>query len=212
MPSHAEHTRKILDKIESGHPVSQRTLAKELGIALGLTNLLVRRIVSKGWVKITSVKPNRISYLITPAGVAEKQRITRAYFSNTVRLYTETRERIRERLHALSTEWPAPVHRNGGAAEKRIVFYGAGEVAEIGYISLQGTDLRLVGIVDDVKRGSFFGLPVSAPEQLGAMRINDESFDFVVVMTFRRAFEVRARLEAEAFPPERVVWLVDESA
>ena len=54
MPSHEQHTRSILTKIEVGKEVSQRSLAKELGIALGLTNSLIRKLVKKGWVKVMS--------------------------------------------------------------------------------------------------------------------------------------------------------------
>jgi len=195
-------TRVILHEIEAGHPVSQRTLSRKLGIALGLTNLLVRRIVKKGWVKVTSVKPNRVTYLITPAGIREKTRITRAYFENTVRLYGETRERIRESLDQLSAGWPRP--EPGTSGDKRIVFYGAGEVAEIGYISLQGTDLHLVGVVDDRPRGDFFGLPVRSPDQLQPRRLCDVPYDRVVVMTFQKADQIRAKLEARGFPRQRV--------
>jgi hypothetical protein len=42
-----------------------------MGIALGLTNLLVRRLVHKGWVRIIRIKLNRVRYLLTPAGIAE---------------------------------------------------------------------------------------------------------------------------------------------
>jgi DNA-binding MarR family transcriptional regulator len=51
-PAHEHHSRRILDAFESDHGVSQRSLAKELGIALGLTNLLVKRLVRKGWVRV----------------------------------------------------------------------------------------------------------------------------------------------------------------
>src|SRR5450759_1891723 len=50
-------SRRILDAVESDHGVLQRSLAKELGIALGLTNLLVRRLVRKGWVPVIRCVP-----------------------------------------------------------------------------------------------------------------------------------------------------------
>ncbi len=71
MPSHDHHTRRILTRIEAGDKISQRSLAKELGIALGLTNLLIRRLVKKGWVKVINVRPNRVRYLITPTGIGD---------------------------------------------------------------------------------------------------------------------------------------------
>ncbi len=202
MGRHDLLTRVILHEIEAGHPVSQRALSRKLGVALGLTNLLVRRIVKKGWVKVTSVKPNRVTYLITPAGIREKTRITRAYFENTVRLYGETRARIRESLDELSASWPRPEPGTNG--DKRIVFYGAGEVAEIGYISLQGTDLRLVGVVDDRPREGFFGLPVRSPDALQAGCLGNVPYDRIVVMTFKKADAILAKLRARGFSSDRV--------
>ena len=205
MPSHDHHTRRILTQIEAEDKISQRSLAKELGIALGLTNLLIRRIVKKGWVKVISVRPNRVRYLITPTGIAEKARITRLYLDNTLHLYTETRDRIRERLTLLSDEWPAePDGLNG---EKRIVFYGAGDVAEIGYICLQGTDLHLVGVVDDRRTKPFFGIPVNSPDSVRATGLNGQQFDRLVVMSFRQADRIRARLESVAMPAAKVFWI-----
>ena len=204
MPSHDHHTRRILTQIEAGRKVSQRSVSKELGIALGLTNSLIRRLVKKGCVKVVNVKPNRVRYLITPAGIAEKARLTRSYLDNTVRLYTETRDRIRERLTTLSNECSDVPGLNGG---KRIVFCGAGDVAEIGYICLQGTDLHLVGVVDDWRTEPFFGMPVNSPDCVRDSWLNGKPFDRLVVMSFRQADRIRARLESVGFPVDKVFWI-----
>ncbi len=198
---HDRYTHQILTTIGQGRPITQRALARELGVALGLTNLLVRRIVKKGWVKVTHVQANRVAYLLTPAGIAEKVHLTRAYFDNTIHLYTETRSRIKDSLQRLSLEWPPEAP---SAGEKRIVFYGAGEVAEIGYVTLQETDLKLVGVVDDRPRQLFFGMPVHRPETLQAGRLNGEVFDRVVVMSFGKAEHICTRLESNSFPSEQV--------
>ena len=205
MTTHDQYTRHILAEIERG-PVTQRGLSKDLGIALGLTNLLIRRVIKKGWVKAVNVKANRVSYLITPSGIAEKGRITRAYFQNTIRLYTETRERIRESLNELSASWPDNGESNG-ERQKRVVFYGAGEVAEIGYITLQGSDLQLVGIVDDRRCQPFFGLPVHPASVLRPGELNGQPFDRLIVTSLRKADQIRARLESLGFPPDLVFWL-----
>jgi DNA-binding MarR family transcriptional regulator len=197
---------RILTEIETGRPVSQRALSRELGVALGLTNLLVRRLVRKGYVKMRRVNSRQVAYLLTPAGLLEKGRITRAYFGNTIRLYTDTREQIYERFCALSREWDDDDRALAGP-EKRIAFFGAGEVAEIGYIVLQRTDLRLVGVVDDAARGPFFGLPVLPSEQLRPGRIGDEAFGRLVMMSIRKAPALERRLATLGFPKERVFWL-----
>jgi hypothetical protein len=202
MTSRDHLTGRLLAEIESKQGVTQRQLSSELQIALGLTNLLVKRVVGKGWVKAVNVKANRLSYLITPAGIAEKTRITRDYFHNTIRLYTETRERVRGRLEELSLSWPA------GDAPKRIVFYGAGEVAEIAFICLQGMDLELVGVVDDrPKKPQFLGMPIHPATSLQGGHLDGAPFGQLVVMSFRRATQIRARIQALNLPLEQVFWL-----
>jgi DNA-binding MarR family transcriptional regulator len=201
--THDEYTRRILLAIEEGRPISQRTLARELGVALGLANLLVRRLVSKGYIKIAGIQRNRVRYLMTPAGVVEKARISREYIANTVRLYTETRDRIGSSLGRLSAEWP----HDGEAAGKPVVFFGAGEVAEIGFVSMQRTDLRLVGVVDDYVRHPFFGLPVRSPSDLTVGALDGERFGRIVVMSFRKAEQLQGRLDELGVPRERTFLL-----
>ncbi len=79
MDAHEQYEHQILNAIDASQSLSQRSLASSLGIALGLTNLLVRRLVRKGWVRVTRIKPNRVGYFLTPAGVAEKTRLSRLY-------------------------------------------------------------------------------------------------------------------------------------
>lgn len=208
---HRNHALKILSQVEAGQRITQRDLAKRLGIALGLTNHLVRRLVQRGWIEMVRIGPKGVSYLLTPAGVAAKTRQTARYLERTVRLYTRTREVIRHRLETLSREWP-PIETGGnGTGEpvvKRIVFYGAGEVAEIAFISLQGTDLRLVGVIDDeTPRPAFFGMPVCPSAALSAGRLDGAPFDRVVVMSFHNARRMRQRLEDRGVPAERIFCL-----
>ena len=68
---------EILTAIGEGRPLSQRVLAQRLGVALGLTNLLLKRLARKGSIKIVEFpkKPaarKRLRYLLTPKGIAEK--------------------------------------------------------------------------------------------------------------------------------------------
>ena len=190
-----------MTQIEGGHHVSQRSLSTSLGIALGLTNLLVRRVVKKGWVRAIRIKPNRVSYLLTPAGIAEKARMSTAYFHYSLQYYGEVRDRVRESLAEISREWPA------GAADKRIVFFGAGEVAEIAYICLQETDLKLVAVVVDSLPHRFFGVPVHLAADMHEGAVGETPFDRVVVTSFDERDRSRGQLDALGVAPERIQWL-----
>lgn len=203
--AHHDYSRRILDEVEATRGVTQRLLARRLGIALGLTNLLIKRLIRKGWVRVIHVKSNRVMYLITPAGIAEKARMTRAYLAQTTRFYAEARDRIRDRFAVLSTEWPAG---NGGPRAKPIAFFGAGEVAEIGYVCLQETDLSLVAVVDDTRVTPFFGLPVRPSSALAnGWDRDDVRFERLVVMSFDEVSGIRERLDRAGVSPQHVFWI-----
>ena len=196
-----EYDRQILQAIASSDRVTQRSLSGELGVALGLTNLLIRRLVGKGYVRMSKMGTRHVRYFMTPAGLEALGRATRASMANTVHLYTETREHIRASLTDLSQRC-APV-ANG---EKRVVFYGAGDVAEIAYVSLQRTDLTLVGVVDDKKRGRFFDLEISDPAMLTCETLSGVPYSQLIVASIRPNVidAIHAHVIDRGIPPDRV--------
>ncbi len=197
--SENEYNRQILQAIASGHRVTQRSLSSEIGVALGLTNLLIRRLVGKGYVKVAGIGTRHIQYLMTAAGWEALALATRQSLENTVRLYSQTREQIRTSLSAVSQRCEPDA-----TGRKRVVFYGAGDVAEIAYVSLQSTDLTLVGVVDDLRTGRFFDVEICGPDRLSADTLNSMPYAHLVVTSVRHADTIRARLDACAVPRNRV--------
>jgi DNA-binding MarR family transcriptional regulator len=70
----------LLQAIEQKDNISQRHLAQEMGVALGLANSSLKRCVKKGGIKITTAPANRYLYYLTPNGFAEKARLTADFF------------------------------------------------------------------------------------------------------------------------------------
>jgi DNA-binding MarR family transcriptional regulator len=204
LSSHDAHTPAILAHIALSDHVSQRSIAKDVGIALGLTNLLLSRLVEKRWVRVVREQPNRVRYLLTRAGVAARDRMERERLNTTVRSYSEVRTRIRESLNALATAWPTSQRP---VLNKRIVFYGTGMLAEIGYVCLHETSLRLVGVVDDQQRSRFFDVPVRTASDLCGRTLDGAEFDCLVVMSFEHLEQAAAALRAANVPARRVHWL-----
>jgi DNA-binding MarR family transcriptional regulator len=197
------YSLRILDVVETDRGVTQRSLARDMGIALGLTNLLIKRLVRKGWMRVTHISPNRVRYLITPAGIVEKSRMSRDYLEASVQFYRQARDRVKQRFLELSTTWPSEGHDGG----KRIVFFGANEVAEIGYVCLVETDLRLVGVVDRERTGRFFDMPIASPDQLTGSALQGQPYDRVVVMSFGDTEPITEQLRQLDIPMSRVFWL-----
>ena len=195
-------THDILAKLEAGQPVSQRSLSRELGIALGLTNLLLRQMTRKGLVRLRRIKPNRVRYLITPAGVAEKARLSHKYLRDSIAFYSEARRRIQESFVAL-------IQAHGdGPRPMRVVFWGAGELAEIGYICLQENAFTLVAVIDDARAGArFFGHSVQPSSSLVGNRVDGEAFDTLVVISLEDESLVTRELSRISADLQRVFWI-----
>jgi len=79
---------KLLKEIEHNPSVTQRGLADRLGISLGKANYVLAGLVDKGLVKARKLKnhPSKIrwQYILTPDGLKEKVRITRAYLKKRI--------------------------------------------------------------------------------------------------------------------------------
>jgi DNA-binding MarR family transcriptional regulator len=145
---------EILIAIGEGQPLTQRDLAQRLGVALGLTNLYVKRLARKGFIKITDFprKPaarKRLRYLLTPKGLTEKSRLTYEHIAYSLGLYRRARQTLRESLSRLPQD-----------GLKRIALYGTGEAAELAYLTLKELGLEPLGVFTKTGGGSFLGFPV----------------------------------------------------
>jgi DNA-binding MarR family transcriptional regulator len=169
----------ILNAIASDERLTQRHLARELGVAVGLANLYVRRLVLKGFIRIINVRPNRLRYLLTTKGIAEKTRLTYTYMSRTFERYREARQALREALRPLAED-----------GYKRLVFYGTGEAAEVAYLCLREVGLDLGAVYEGGKDGQFLGLPIRALEELVP-----RDFDRIVITSFASQEDTEARVQ-----------------
>ena len=190
MERESQRDLEILNTIAQGGPLTQRSLAQKLGIALGLTNLYLKRLARKGYIKVTTIPPNRIRYLLTPKGIVEKTRLTYEYMEYSLQLYRQTRRALRESL--------VPLARAG---HRRVVLYGTGEAAELAYLTLRELGLELTGVADgDGKQGTFLGLPIQAP-----IDVSWESVDLIIVATFTPAEGLIRALTEQGIPREKIV-------
>lgn len=99
---------KLLKLLEANPKLSQRDVARELGISLGKVNYCVKSLVERGWLKATNFKnsKNKVAYMyyLTPRGIEEKAGVTARFLQRKMREYEELRaeiERIREEFTRL---------------------------------------------------------------------------------------------------------------
>lgn len=150
--SEGRHIAGLLAFVEREAHVSQRALASELGVALGLVNTYIKRCVKKGLIKVQQVPSRRYAYYLTPSGFAEKSRLTAEYLSWSLSFF----RRARSQCSALFEE----------ARERRfntLALYGGSDLTEIAILCAAEHGVAIVAIVDGgMRKQSLFNIPVVA--------------------------------------------------
>jgi len=159
-------TLEILEELSSNGHVTQRELSHKVGIALGLANFYIQRLVQKGYVEVVYLERNRLGYLITPQCIAEKSRLTYSYIQRSYGYVRKVRISIRERLKVLSHEG---VHS--------VVIYGGGDIAEVTYLAIHEVGMKLTAVVDGARAGRpFLGYTIQPVSVLQGL-----SFDRIII-------------------------------
>ena len=130
-------TLEILDIVQNNEHVSQRNLARQLGVALGLANSYLKRCVKKGWVKVLQAPANRYLYYLTPTGFTEKSRLTAEYLNTSLSFYREAGDSCSRLLEYCE--------QNGW---RRLLLCGLSEVAEIVTLRSLGREIEIIGFFD----------------------------------------------------------------
>ena len=185
-------TLKLLEEIDKDYTQSQRDLSDKLNISLGLVNSFVKRLANKGYFKITSLPKNRVKYILTPKGVMEKSRLTYQYLQYSFELYRGARRNLQK-------------HFNGLVAQgvKSVVFYGVSEIAEIAYICLQETAIKMVAIVDEERVGKIFlGNVVKDPRVLESML-----FDKILITSMKKDDSQLEKILKKGIASSKIVML-----
>lgn len=129
--------RGLLEAVERDSGQSQRQLASELGIALGLVNAYLNRCIKKGLVKVSQAPARRYAYYLTPQGFAEKSRLTVDYLSSSFSFF--------RRARADCSELFAEVVARGSSG---VVLVGMSDLAEIAMICALESKIEIAAVVD----------------------------------------------------------------
>jgi len=131
----------LLEEIERDPDTTQATMATRLGVAVGTVNWHLKRLISKGYVKVKRAERRKLRYIITPEGLALRARLTVNYVEASMELYRQTRQEAQELL-ALA--------KRQGFTTVRIE--GAGDIADVCRLTCleQGLELSEDGVHDGV--------------------------------------------------------------
>ncbi|BBO67076.1 transcriptional regulator [Desulfosarcina alkanivorans] len=162
----SSNTLLLLEIIAEEKETSQRYFSDTLNISLGLVNSFIKRLVKKGYCKVTTLPGNRIKYILTPSGAMEKTRLTYEYILSSFQIYKTAKNRLQKFFTMLE-----------GEGARRVIFYGTGELCELAHHSMEGTQLDLIDVVDPSMAGERFShLAVKT-----ATRLKQMDYDIVVI-------------------------------
>ncbi len=139
MDTTPEPTRELLllEQIEADPDINQSTLADQLGVAVGTVNWHLKRLVSKGYVKVKRAQRRKLRYIITPEGIAFRARLTVNYVENQMRLYRRTRKRVSELLGEVQK---AGIHS--------VYIVGEGDIADICRLTCMEQGITVIDKID----------------------------------------------------------------
>ena len=127
------HDLTLLEKIESDPDVNQSALATQLGVAVGTVNWHIKRLIEKGYVKVSRAERKKLRYIITPEGIALRARLAVDFVENSFSLYRKTRQRVKDHIATL---------RRAGYDRVRIL--GEGDVADIARLTCLEQGIQVV--------------------------------------------------------------------
>jgi DNA-binding MarR family transcriptional regulator len=179
----------LLSSVENDGERSQRSIAAELGIALGLVNAYLKRCVRKGLVKVHDVPARRYAYYLTPQGFAEKSRLTVQYLSDSFSFFRLAKGDCAHVIDAAKA-----------AGFRRLVLAGKSDLAEIAILCAVEAAIKIVAVVDP---GSGDGQFVGVSLVKSYTDVKDK-FDAVIVTDVTRA-KLSFDAAVEACGAERVL-------
>ena len=128
-------TLGVLEAIDSKKSITQRSISKDLDMALGLVNSYLKRCVKKGFIKIQQAPKNRYLYYLTPKGFSEKAKLTAEFLTSSFTFFRKSRDQIEEILdHCNKKNW------------KRILLFGNSELAEITSLYSKNYEVQIMQV------------------------------------------------------------------
>lgn len=133
----------LLSEIERNPSFTQRGLAGELNIALGLMNQYLKRCITKGWIRASQVSPRRITYFLTPEGFKEKSHMVKDYLARSMTFFRDARAQCEEAFEFCKAQgW------------SNIALVGPGDLADIAKLVASGSEfvIEIVPTQADLKK------------------------------------------------------------
>jgi hypothetical protein len=182
---------ELLSEVEKDPQVTQRQLSGRVSIALGLTNIMLRNLAQKGYLRATQSGWKRWCYSLTPEGFSHKIRLTAAYIHRVLDHYQRVRQTLREQLEPLALN-----------VESRIAIYGTGEFAELVYLGIREIGIEEIDVfgTNESHDTKFLGLPVQ-----DVVLLKPDQYDRILIGSLADSGALRAQLAEVGVGSENLV-------
>lgn len=107
------HEYALLDEIAQDSLVTQANLSKRLGIAVGSVNWYIKRLITRGWVKVSHLDRTRLQYDLTPEGMKVFTQRAVNYARDSLQVYGGLREKAKLLAGELKQKGVKSVYLNG---------------------------------------------------------------------------------------------------
>ena len=168
-----QHELRVLELVEERDRITQRGVATELEIALGMANALIKRLVLKGFIKVKDAPSRRYKYYITPEGFIEKGRLVSRYIANSFKFFGEVRRDYEMLANQVSASQASANQGTG------VCCVGTGEVMKIAQMVFAAHNIKVVCVLDVLSDEgeqhfrNFRDIPDEMASQIGCLVITE---------------------------------------
>jgi len=110
----------VLSTVGKDVNLTQRQVSREVGLSLGMTNVVLKRLVRKGYLKMRGLNQRKIEYILTPRGFIEKTKKSYRYVLKTINQVSLLKQRIQE-----------IILREYAKGKRKFLILGDGELADL---------------------------------------------------------------------------------
>jgi len=181
--SSGELRELLIVELRRAANISQRTLARRLGVALGTVNRLLNDMVEAGYIQVSNRDVRPFAYSVTTDGHRYQRSLGLEHYSSVLHSFRKLQQRFRAKLRELKSR-----------GVERVVLYGAGDIMTATSRIAKAVGLQVVGLVDDdlTKQGARKAGRVIEPPSV----ISELEPDAILITTLRQAEEIQRSLDA----------------
>lgn len=179
----------LLSELETGDFQTQQALSQKVSLSIGIVNIMLKRAVAKGFVKVKSAPYKRYAYYLTPTGFHEKSKLVSEYLETSLDFFRMAKQQYATLLEELSDQIDQP----------KILFYGEGELVEIATLAAQHVNVSISGIyAPHINTDNYHTLPV--------LRHKDalEDIDAIILVETRHPLEFYQQIKTR-FPDKQIL-------